>query len=280
MPTCGRDTSLIFVTPRNWTGKDAWAAAKRATGKWKDVRAYDASDLEQWLEVSIPAQAWMAEQLAIGAGDVQSLDACWRRWAGVTNPQFSKELFHSASQANAEKLAQWLKKPAERPLTVVADSAEEALAALAFLFETDPVAQLNAADRVIAVKSADALSKVASANTDFVVVMASADAERESAGIHREHHTVVITRRNAIEGDADITLDLVDHETFRTGLAAMGFDGDSIDRLARESGYSPDRPTAQAFTNPGDQDAAMGSPALPIGWSHRRGLCRRMGFNL
>src|SRR5262249_21230497 len=30
----------------------------------------------------------------------------------------------------------------------------------------------------------------------------------------------------------------VDHQTFETGLAAMGFDRDGIDRLARESGYS------------------------------------------
>jgi addiction module HigA family antidote len=78
-PQVRADTTFVFVTPRNWPGKEAWAAAKRATGEWKDVRAYDASDLEQWLEASIPAQAWMAERLAIGAGEVQTLDACWRR---------------------------------------------------------------------------------------------------------------------------------------------------------------------------------------------------------
>jgi hypothetical protein len=233
-----KDISFVFVTPRNWTGKGAWAVAKRAMGEWKDVRAYDASDLEQWFEVSIPAQAWMAEQLAIGATDALSLDACWKRWSGVTNPEFSRELFRLVSQANAEKLVRWLEKPAEHPLTVVADSADEALAALACLFESEDVRKLHAADRVLVVKSADALSKVASASMRFIVVMASADAECESAGIHREHHTIVITRRNAIEGDADITLDLVDHDTLRSGLTAMGFDGYSIDRLARESGYS------------------------------------------
>jgi addiction module HigA family antidote len=232
------DTSFVFVTPRNWAGKEPWAAGKRAKGEWKDVRAYDASDLEQWLEVSIPAQAWMAEQLAIGAGEVQTLDACWKRWAGVTNPEFSKELFGSAAQAHAEILARWLQSPAERPLTVVADSADEALAALACLFESEPVRQSNAADRVIVVTSADALSKIASAATDFIVVMASAEAERESAGLHRQHHTVVVTRRNAVEDEANITFDLVDHQIFETGLVAMGFDHDAVNRLARECGHS------------------------------------------
>lgn len=230
--------SLVFVTPRNWPGKESWAAAKRALGQWKDVRAYDASDLEQWLEVSIPAQAWMAERLAIGAGDAQSIDAAWRRWADVTNPQLSSELFRSAIDVYAAKLAEWLEAPANEPLTVVADSVDEALAALSCLFESEPVRKLNAAERAIVVRSAEALSKVAKASTDFIIVMASADAERESAGVHRQHHTIVVTRRNAVEGEPGIFLDLVDHVTFRDGLTAMGLDGDSIDRLTREAGYS------------------------------------------
>ncbi|MGE3844111.1 MAG: HigA family addiction module antitoxin, partial [Vicinamibacterales bacterium] len=43
------ETVFIFVTPQNWPGKTAWAAAKNATGEWKEVRALDADDLEQWL---------------------------------------------------------------------------------------------------------------------------------------------------------------------------------------------------------------------------------------
>jgi hypothetical protein len=237
-PQVRTDTTFVFVTPRNWPGKEAWATAKKPTGDWKDVRAYDASDLEQWLEASIPAQAWMAERLAIGAGEVQTLDACWKRWAGASNPEFSKALFDSAAQAQTETLAQWLQAPPERPLTVVADSADEALAGLACLFEMAPLRQRNAGDRVIVVRSADALSKVASATTDFIVVMASAEAERESAGIHRQHHTVVVTRRSALEDEANIVFDLADHQTFETGLTAMGFDRDGVSRLARESGYS------------------------------------------
>ena len=237
-PQVRADTTFVFVTPRNWPGKEAWAAAKRTAGGWKDVRAYDASDLEQWLEASIPAQAWMAERLAIGADEVQTLDACWRRWAGATTPEFNKALFGSAAVAQAEALAQWLRQPPQRPLTVVADSADEALAGLACLFETEPLRQTSAGDRVIVVRSADTLSKVSSATTDFIVVMASPEAEHESAGIHCQHHTVIVTRRSALEDEAGIVFDLADHQTFETSLTAMGFDRDGVSRMARESGYS------------------------------------------
>ena len=55
-----RRTIFVFVTPRRWPGKDKWVKDRKAQGQWKDVRAYDASDLEQWLEQSISGQAWFA----------------------------------------------------------------------------------------------------------------------------------------------------------------------------------------------------------------------------
>ncbi len=56
-----KNLTFVFVTPRNWPGKDDWARAKKAEGVWKDVKALDANDLEQWIEQSVPAQSWMAE---------------------------------------------------------------------------------------------------------------------------------------------------------------------------------------------------------------------------
>ncbi len=58
------DMTFIFVTPRNWKEeKDKWIREKEALGEWASVRAYDASDLEQWLEQSIQAQGWLAERM-------------------------------------------------------------------------------------------------------------------------------------------------------------------------------------------------------------------------
>ena len=48
------DCTFVFVTPRNWPGKTAWEKEKSAARTWKAVRALDASDLEQWLEESVP----------------------------------------------------------------------------------------------------------------------------------------------------------------------------------------------------------------------------------
>ena len=37
--------TFVFITARQWSGKEQWAEARRDDGKWADVRAYDASDL-------------------------------------------------------------------------------------------------------------------------------------------------------------------------------------------------------------------------------------------
>ena len=232
------ETTFVFVTPRNWPGKTTWVTAKRATGKWKDIRVYDASDLEQWLEDSVPAQAWMSERLPMGSSPIQSLEACWKAWAGVTHPELSKALFRPTAEASGKKLAEWLERPAGDPFTVVADSEEEALAALVCAFESEALAKTNTGDRVVVLRSADAMAKAAIASSSFVAVLASAEAERESSGLHRTHHVIVVTRRNAVEGDPSMTVDLVDDATFREALGTMGFDHDDVQRLARESGHS------------------------------------------
>ena len=74
--------TFVFVTPRNWPGKTEWARNKHTAGDWKAVRAFDASDLEQWLEGSIPAQMWLAEQLGMAVSGFETLDQCWEGLGG------------------------------------------------------------------------------------------------------------------------------------------------------------------------------------------------------
>ena len=49
------ESTFVFVTPRQWSGaqKQKWVNERRAEGKWKDVRALNASDLAAWLEHAV-----------------------------------------------------------------------------------------------------------------------------------------------------------------------------------------------------------------------------------
>ena len=52
-------TTFVFVTPRRWRHKRRWEKRRRKEGKWRDVRAYDADDLAQWLRQSEDVTRWL-----------------------------------------------------------------------------------------------------------------------------------------------------------------------------------------------------------------------------
>ncbi len=108
------ECTFVFVTPRNWPGKTEWAKNKNAAGDWKAVRALDASDLEQWLEESIPAQMWLAEQLVMPVGGFETLDRCWQRWEDASEPKMTPTMFEPSIIAYRGTFKEWLEKPSEK----------------------------------------------------------------------------------------------------------------------------------------------------------------------
>ena len=72
-----RKTTFVFVTPRSWPGKEGWIRQKEAEGKWKEVRAYDAHDLEGWLELTPAVHDWISRLLGKHPEDAISLESFW-----------------------------------------------------------------------------------------------------------------------------------------------------------------------------------------------------------
>jgi addiction module HigA family antidote len=232
-------TSFVFVTPRRWAGKVAWVATKKATGLWKDVHAYDASDLEQWLEQSLPAQAWFANERHIPAQHVRSLDKCWADWANVSAPPLTGALFNSAIEATKRTMLSRLSKPTGRPILIAADSTEEALAFLAQLLSERGGEELASyRDRVLVFDEPRVLPPLAAGAQTFIPVVFTREVERELAPYAKSMNSIVIYPRNAAGTEPDIVLEPATYETFNKALQEMGKDRDEISRLANASGRS------------------------------------------
>jgi addiction module HigA family antidote len=239
VPAAERATrTFVFVTPRNWPGKAAWVKEKNAAGDWKAVRALDASDLEQWLEESIPAQIWLAETLAMPVTGFETLDRCWERWAAGSEPPMTPAIFEPSITAHRDAFKDWLKKDSDRPFIIAADSRDEALSFLACLFQ-DADAASRSRDLAAVFESAQTLRKLAQSSSPFIPIVTTDEAERELAAVYRRYHSIVVRPRNAVDSEPDVALDLLRHEAFKKALATMGIAGDDADRLARESGHSP-----------------------------------------
>ncbi len=234
-----KSTTFVFVTPRNWPGKDKWAKKKLRRKEWKDVRAFDASDLEQWLEQSIPAQIRMREFLGAVAQEVATLDQVWDEWAKVTEPELPKELFASAAERHREEIEKWLTDPPGDPFVVTADSILEALAFLSCALGRVGESCLGAYQRAVVFRSLAAFRTVAKISTSYIAIIASPEVEGALAGLHKKTHTIVVRGRNSVTGNASIALDLLGHELFRKALRDTGLDEARIEQLAQESARSP-----------------------------------------
>ncbi len=233
------DTVFVFVTPRRWPGKNRWVTEKRAEGAWKDVRAYDSSDLEQWLEQSLPAQAWFANETKAPSHEVRSLDRCWADWANVATPPLPGSLFSSAIEEAKRKLGSRLVKSSAGQIVIAADSTDEALAFIAQCLGPDGGTELLAfRDRVLVFDKSGVLPRLAEGAKSFIPVIHSRDVEVEFAPYADQMHAFVVYPRNSINAKPDIILEPVGFETFESALESVGMNRDEIKNLANESGRS------------------------------------------
>ncbi|CAB3791983.1 hypothetical protein LMG28688_03426 [Paraburkholderia caffeinitolerans] len=230
---------FVFVTPRRWAGKNAWVAEKKRDGSWRDVRAYDSSDLEQWVEQSLPGQAWFANETGSPAQDVRSLDKCWIDWANVATPPLPGSLFSSAIEDAKRKLVSRLAKAPTRPIVVAADSTDEALAFVAQCFGPEGSAELEPYRyQILVFDKAGVLPKLAGGTRPFIPVVHSREVEVELAPYAEQMHSIVVYPRNSVNAEPDIVLEPVSFETFDSALKGIGKKRDEVKSLANESGCS------------------------------------------
>ena len=242
--------TFVFVTPRNWRGKTEWAKAKESSGDgWKGVRAYDASDLEQWLDDAVTAPLWFAEEcVGLPVQGVKTIDRAWMDWAQVSDPPMSALIFAPNVKTSLATFKNWLNESPTRPFVVASDSIDETIAFVACLFRetldsestgTDAVKWRAKHELAVVFESADTLTRLASSSAPFIPIAANADVEQALAPFCNRLHCIIPCMRDAVFVEPDIALELIRLDAFHEALDDMGVQEDQRPRLERESGRSP-----------------------------------------
>jgi len=225
-------TSFVFVSGRRWPGKEGWAKTRRASGAWKDVRAYDADDLAQWLEYSPATQIWFAEQIDRPVDGVKSLSRCWEEWSHACEPELPASLFKGFEEQYRTTLHGWLKDNQDRPLILTADSTAEGLAFLSVALPDQE------ADCAMVVSTPDALQRTSAAVLRDVIVIDSPELEPLAGPLFKSHRVVIVRPKTSIETSAGIALDQIEHEPFCQALSDMGFGHEDVSSLSAQSARS------------------------------------------
>lgn len=225
--------TFAFVTPRRWPGRDAWVMEKRAEGKWKDVIAFDAEILAQWLERAPAVAAWLAPVVGSMPLDARSLKAVCDDFRNATKPALDLSGLLVARDLERAKILALLQGPplvAEISATTVAEAAAFVGACIDSLSE-DKRDSLWA--RAIWVDSSAGLRAIAVSDRPLIIV-ASGDLPKAT----NQHHFIKVSANrsgragNAIELSAQPVSALVEY------LAKHGLDrNDAYERCQEAGGY-------------------------------------------
>ena len=233
-----QNISFVFVTPRNWPKKEVWLEDVRSKNEWLDVFAFDAGDIEQWLETSVSSQVWLAEELGLPTIGCQSLISYWLEWSQTTQPALSPQLFNSAISDYKEKIIKWYEAKSSKPFILTAGSKDEAKAFFSCI--TNQIKELQPLyDQAIFASTPEIVKKLSDVSRDIIPIVYTDSAQKELIASFDGRPSIIITERNIKGIEPDICIDLPNFDSFKVALQDMGFDEAQIDVYSNRSGNSP-----------------------------------------
>lgn len=230
---------FIFVTPRSWPGKTRWVEEIRNQGQWREVRAYDAHDLEQWLEIASPAvSAWLGELMGKPIGELRSVRDWWSGFSASTDPPIPQSLVLAGREAAQQKLVDWF-SIGTHSLEVRADSPLEAVAFVTAVLTKLPEPQTSAFQaQTLIVDSEKTWKSLLTPGDPLLLVMSNVDQIAAGQLIQAGHRIILPLGRNMRESDEALVLPRQPSREMAAALISIGFSESKSYAYVRASGRS------------------------------------------
>ena len=200
-----KETTFVFVTPREWKNKTDWAREKNKIGIWKEVRAYDATNLEQWLETTKAVTIWFGRKIGSRPLYVDDIESRWQAIANSAEHILVPELFLAGRAESQTSLSNWLDAEAGC-LTVQTRSPKEVtdfFCAFVESFEADRRVELQS--RTIIVENRDAWKILVDCHPANLIVEPTFELESDeiTKAIANGHHVLrAVEPSTACSGNA------------------------------------------------------------------------------
>ncbi|MEC4890959.1 MAG: helix-turn-helix transcriptional regulator [Nitrospira sp.] len=232
-------STFVFVTPRRWANKEAWALSKRQEGLWKDVRVLDADDLAAWLEACPAVHIWFSTLMGRHPSGVMDIHSFWHTWSGATCPAISPELVLAGRWESVVPVHEFLlAQPSV--LELQADTREEALAffAAAVLRMGNPEEREAILARAVIVDDPVAWRQLAGWTTPLVLIPLVHDRHAVAAALANGHSIAVPFGGGERPSHGAIILPWLNREAASAILDATGVAPHRAGELAALAGRS------------------------------------------
>jgi len=231
-------TTYICVTLRHWPDKEKWAADKRANKIWRDVRAYDGTDLVHWIELYPAVGQWLAVSLGKRPSGVWQLEKFWLEWSLATQPPLTPELILSDRDEDAVTVLRWLRE-SPSSLALQGETPEEVAS---FFFATVNQLPVEVAEhylaRCLVVGTADAARELSDNTTPLVIVAFEPDPGLVQSITQRGHYILAAYGQACTNQNKARKLARPSREGIEIALNNMGLSEIKSRNFARDSAGS------------------------------------------
>jgi hypothetical protein len=236
-----RESSFVFVTTRKWTNKSDWEDEKRGLGIWKDVRVYDSSNLEEWLETAPAVDVWFARTTGRRPKGVADIGEHWENLTALTNPPLRPCVFLTTRAENIEQLSKWMDGSASA-ISIESSSPKEVIDFVAaYLASLDDDEQSLREARIIVVESREAWQILSSSKNRLTLVqhpLMLIEPELVAQAVRQNHHVLLCVQRHQRHQGNRLELTRPFRHELEEALIESGVNRQTAARLSRSSGGS------------------------------------------
>ena len=231
-------STFVFVSPRKWEGKKSWVSDKKGGAVWKDVRALNARDLEDWFEAAPAVAREFALHIGKYAGEIRSLEEFWREWSAATDPPISTDLLLAGREHQADELKSAFKDDAV-VLTINGETVDEAVGFVyATVSEFSEHESDQALTRTVICENEDSVRSTVLVQENLVVVLASPHASLVGSLLDSDKSVIVVDYIRANQESNGITLEVPWRSEFEKALCKAGLAEEVALQVAAQTGTS------------------------------------------
>ena len=222
------DSTFVFVTPREWTGADAWTAANQSG--WKKLVVYTAVELEVWIEKCPAVGMWLAEKLnVLNAGGYQLPDVFWMQWASGDKYTLPYQIVTAGRNQAMDKVLEACLNP-----TILEIEALTQSEALAFVIAS--IATCCNADKLtaktIVVTNKNTFDDLVSHYKNLIIITTLRDNVSYALS---NNHTVICAVTPEDQVSTAEKLPRVERESFVKAIEECGFDSVQARKIATDT---------------------------------------------
>lgn len=234
------DCIYVFVTPYNLNNKSKVKENITAEidNPWKEVRVYDGTDLEEWLEQAPTVSVWLATHIGKKPKGVQSLENFWENWSYQPEKgyQLPPKIVTAGRENEVRQLSNFLKAEPSL-LQVKANSKDEAIAFIVGAFhQMEDEAREDYFARSLKISDRESFLEIANNRHALILIPDFGEEDESNKAVLEGNHVLIPVGADITYAPGNqLELSPLDHKEFINALINAGFTEENAENYARET---------------------------------------------